>query len=267
MTKRKVKKARAKYVPRRSKKIKKTFEANSPEVLALAKEFDPDFDLNNPTAGDENFEVKTLEGRHIKLDKIEINRGSGTRLGELSAETRQLFKQQLERAATAWFKRIAMKDWESIFRYRWLEVMSAAARFRILTSAFEIAAERGDPLPASLVRRLAKHMRAASHKDRAAIDDFEAFKTAADYRAEYPKASLNELAHVADVPRDTVRHWLRLPEFKRFEAEARTRDEGFRRQLDKARREDPAGFERWLGETRKANAKLERELAHPKKSS
>jgi hypothetical protein len=106
--------------------------------------------------------------------------------------------------------------------WRQLPRCPLSTQSRIIARMIEEAAGRGDPLSEKFVRRFAKHaVRVlAPRYARDGIHDVKGCRLVASWLAADPKASLGELAAIAEVPRDTIRRWKKLPEFQRFKRDA-----------------------------------------------
>jgi hypothetical protein len=127
----------------------------------------------------------------------------------------------LEALAITEIERLPTRAWESM-----LIALSAAwpsTRKRALMHMVNVAADRGDPLPPKVLRRLARAL-AISPKARNRIQhSTEALRAAALYKAENPSASWGALARAAGVSRHTVRGWPNNPEFQRLVKECKQR--------------------------------------------
>lgn len=117
-----------------------------------------------------------------------------------------------EALALAMIERSPTAAWENaIALWRGLPQAWPSTRDRILRRLLEVAAKRGDPWSANLVKRFAAATIPAFRdtKARDRVHNAEGLRKAARYIARNPKASWNELAKAAGVPRDTVRQWCR----------------------------------------------------------
>jgi hypothetical protein len=134
--------------------------------------------------------------------------------------------ERIEREAIDWIKRTPTEHWVTMARswLQWWPALSLTAQKRILSTILRQAIERGDSWPAELVqhvaRRLQEHLK-VGEQPRSRIRNTAALRKAAEYRAHHPEASWNELANAAGVDQATVRQWAQMPEFARYETDAR----------------------------------------------
>ena len=93
-----------------------------------------------------------------------------------------------------------------------------STRDRILRRMLAVAARRGEPWSAKLVKRSAAAAIPvfANTKARNRVQDAEGLQRAARHVAHYPKASWSEIAKAAGVSRDTVRHWRSRSDFEKY---------------------------------------------------
>jgi hypothetical protein len=154
------------------------------------------------------------------------------------AETSADDNRRLEASAIAEIDRLPTQAWADMVGL-WLQLPSAwlSTQKRLLMHMIEEAAKRGDPLSPEFVKRFARHLArilAIPKTARGSIHDVEAFRTAAQYLAWNPDASLDELASAAGLKSKQARHvirpWKQTAEFKRWvrEFELRPRRGGGR---------------------------------------
>jgi hypothetical protein len=141
--------------------------------------------------------------------------------------------QWFEALALATIERSPTLAWENaVALWRGLPSVWPSTRDRILRRMLVVAAKRGDPWSAKLVRRFAEAAipAFADTKVRGRVHDAEGLQRAAHYVARHPGASWGEIAKAAGAKRETVRQWIDRADFKKHRA-----DEELRIRLDDAR--------------------------------
>jgi hypothetical protein len=128
-----------------------------------------------------------------------------------------------EKEALTALERLPTSAWENMVAlWRGLPSARPSTRGRILRCILEEGARRGDPWSANLVKRFAGAAIPAfvNSKARSRVHNAEAMQKAARYQAKHPKASLNKIAAAAGAPRDSIRQWIKRPDFKKYKDDA-----------------------------------------------
>jgi hypothetical protein len=163
---------------------------------------------------------------------------------KLSIETNLWF----EAKVLAELERLPTLSWGDMAAL-WGTLPSAwpSTRRRILTRCLELASERGDALPAELVKRFARPAirelgvskpRGRVHHDLDRAQD--GLRKLARHLARNPRASLSELAAAAGSKKTTVRLWKARPDFQAYLNDEHERERLARldsERLDSERRE------------------------------
>jgi hypothetical protein len=133
----------------------------------------------------------------------------------------------IEEKAINELERLPTHTWENMVAlWRALPALRPSTQCRILARLIELAAARGDPFSAKLVKRLdVNRLLEVPERPRSHIRDQQAFRNAAKHQAKNPKASLGKLAKAAGVSRERVRLWKQSAEFQRWVREFEVRND------------------------------------------